>query len=105
MSTALKGRRELLAERRGLRRKYKRLYDELRDILNRHDPVGIAGEPDEYEPEVARILARSKATGSVTELTEVIRTVFVEMFDDRTAGPRARYRPIARELWSLLHPN
>jgi hypothetical protein len=105
MTATLPGRRGLLAQRRRLRHKYKSRYDELAKILYRHDPIGIAGPEDEYEPEVGRILARTRATMSVAELAGEIHAVFVKMFDARTAGPVARYRPVARDLWRLMHPD
>ncbi len=101
-TTSLPGRQEILAERRRLRRKYKTLYDDLANILFRYDPIHIASRRDEYEPEVGRILAGAKDVRSVAELMDVIHSVFVGMFDRSTAGDRARYEPIARELWALI---
>lgn len=102
MRATLPGRREILAERQRLRRRYKTLYDDLTKILFDHDPIHIAELPDEYEPEVGRILARTKDARSVSDLTDVIHSVFVEMFDSSTAGDPTRYEPIARELWLLI---
>jgi phage gp46-like protein len=87
-----------------LRRKYKTVYDDLANILFRHDPVHIASRRDEYEPEVGRILAGTKDVRSVDDLTDAIHSVFIEMFDRSTAGDRAKYEPIARELWVLIRP-
>lgn len=101
-TTPRPGRAEVQAERRRLRRRYKTLYDDLARILFTHDPVHIAARRDEYEPEVGPILARVTNVGSVAELTGVIHSVFVEMFDRSTAGDRVTYEPIARELWSLI---
>lgn len=102
--TTVPGRREIVAERTRLRRKYKSVYDDLTKILFARDPIGIAYVPDEYEPEVSRILARAKEVRSESQLTDVIHSVFVEMFGSPTAGERGRYGPIARELWPLIRP-
>jgi hypothetical protein len=103
-ATSLPGRQEILAERRRLRRKYKAVYDGLASILFRLDPVHIAAGRDEYEPEIGRILAGTKDVRTVDDLTDAIHTVFIEMFDRSTAGDRAKYEPIARELWVLIRP-
>ena len=101
-SVQIRGRRVILTERRRLRRRYRGLYDQLTRILFDHDPIHIAATPDEYEPEVGQILTRSERVGSVSELTDVIHSVFVEMFDASIAGPRSRYEGIARALWKPL---
>lgn len=102
--TTVPGRREIVAERQRLRRRYKTVYDDLTRILFAHDPIGVAYVPDEYEPEVSRILARAKDVRSESDLTAVIHSVFVEMFGSSTAGDRGKYGPIARELWPLIRP-
>lgn len=101
-ATPIPGREQLLSERRRLRRKHKALYDQLARILFEHDPIGIASAADEYEPEVGRILIRAAAARSVDELTDAIHSVFVEMFDLSTAGSRAKYEAVARDLWKAL---
>lgn len=105
MKTTIPDRRRSLAERRALRHRYKKVYDDLATILLKHDPIEIGGRPDEYEPEAGRILAKADTEMSVPALTDLVHSVFVEMFNERIAGPARRYRGIARELWTLLHPS
>ena len=105
VSRTVPGRREIVAERQRPRRRYKTVYDDLTKILFAHDPIGIAYVPDEYEPEVSRIIARAKEVRSESQLTDVIHSVFVEMFGSPTAGDRGRFGPIARELWPLIRPD
>ncbi len=51
-------------EKRELKRRYKRLHQQVVRILYRHDPIGIGieidGPLDEYEPEAGSILPPRK---------------------------------------------
>lgn len=71
-------------------------------ILFAHDPIRFASAPDEYDPEVDRILPRATSARSVAELTAVIHSVFVEMFDNSIAGSHTKYEAVARDLWKVL---
>jgi hypothetical protein len=53
-----------------LKERYHLLYDEILDIVFRHDPIGINFETnaDEYEPEVGTILPRLKEAASPNDL-------------------------------------
>lgn len=83
-----------------------KLRDKLRKIFNKHDPISIYAGPkinfDEYDPEIEElpfIFKRSK--NSVEFLTEV-HNVFIKMFDE-SAGPKSRYRKLAKEVYELLN--
>ena len=95
-ATALRRRR---AE---MKRKYKRLYDDLEKLFYKHDPIGIGYVADEYDPEVELLLPRLTRIRDESQLADELHSVFVEMFDPQTAGPRTRYEPIARDVWRLV---
>jgi hypothetical protein len=107
---------EWRTDRRGLREQYDGLFAFVRDVVNRHDPVGIAYTPDEYEPEVGTILPRLGEAADVDALQRIIHEEFCVWFSsgdgsregkiadgEATAGPLSRYRGIAEEIWSHLN--
>ncbi len=75
------------------------LYDSMLAILAEDDPIGIAFDPTEYEPEEGTILPRLGEAATVEELTGIIHEEFVRWFSPHIAGPRQRYRPIAQRIW------
>ncbi len=83
-----------------------RRFDErflvVREILVRHDPIRIAITPDEYDPEVRRIVTALEGFENVKQLADGIYAIFVEMFDATTAGTRCKYDAIAVDLWRRL---
>ncbi len=91
-------------ERQPLRRKYKELYDEVLEILFRHDPIRInfGDNTDEYEPEVGTILPRLKEAHSPEELRRIIHQEFIRWFDENIAGAEEKYTHIAQEVWDAL---
>src|SRR5687768_14663901 len=103
MNDGLSDAAELRDQRARLRREYSTLYDQLEKVLFQHDPIGISYVPDEYDPEVERLLPELSRIKSERELTDVIHDVFVQMFDAHLAGPRDRYAPIARDIWRLVY--
>jgi hypothetical protein len=103
MNDGLSDAAELRDQRARLKREYSTLYDQLEKLLFQHDPIGISYVPDEYDPEVERLLPKLSRIKSERELTDVIHDVFVQMFDAHIAGPRDRYAPIARDIWRLLY--
>ena len=105
---------QINADRDCLRRRFGRLYTDVLEILQRHDPVRIAFVPDEYEPEVDTILLRLEGVSSEDELRRIIYEEFVwwfstaealswqEKLDHNGAGPESKYEGIASEIWRLL---
>jgi hypothetical protein len=85
------------------------MFDLLRNILARHDPIGIIIEdvnPDEYDPEVGTILPRLGGAQSEREVQRIIHEEFVRWFDDGIAGPETKYARVANDIWRLLRgPN
>ena len=96
-------REEILQERRLLRNEYRQLYEDLTQLLFRHDPIGINFEnnPDEYQTEVGTILPRLCGCKSEDDVLGVIHEEFVRWFDRATAGPKESYAKIAAETWQL----
>jgi hypothetical protein len=97
-----------------LRKQYGQLYDDVLAILNKHDPMGIAYQPDEYEMEVVTILPRLKEAHSALELRRIIHEEFIHWFSmfgyspgepipDHHAGPEEQYTAIAQEIWMRIH--
>ena len=89
------------AERRRLKKEFKKLYSAVLAILFRHDPIEINFETntDEYDPEVRTILPRLKEAHTVDDLRLIIHEEFVRWFDETTAGPESGYDLIAQEIW------
>jgi hypothetical protein len=83
------------------------LLDQVAEILLRHDPIKIYfpeyGNTDEYMPEARQIAARLASCESMDACLDVVYLVFVQYFGSSTAGERAHYAPIAKDLWTLHH--
>lgn len=99
---------EAYLEQRWLKAAYKELHTQIRDILYRHDPIGInlgaetADEyapTDEYEPEAGMILARRTEVRSVEDLRRIIHEVFVSQFDLDPASGEEWFHPVALDIW------
>lgn len=93
---------EIRARRTALRRRFGALYEEVLAIVTRHDPIGIADVPGEYEPEVGTILPRLQDVHSEPGLRNVVHEEFVRWFGATVAGPEAGYDKVAREIWVAL---
>jgi Zn-finger nucleic acid-binding protein len=88
-----------------LRQEFGDLYDRIVQILWEADPIGLdfddPGHPsDEYAPEARTILPRLSECQGPDDVQRVAHEEFVRWFDPDSAGPLARYRQIAEELWS-----
>lgn len=87
-----------------LKKQHAQLFNEISEILFRHDPIGINFEDntDEYEPEVGTILPKLKEAQSATELRRIIHAEFVRWFSgDSLVGEEAKYENIAQEIWAV----
>jgi hypothetical protein len=82
------------------------LAAEVEALLFRLDPIGIAHEDnaDEYRGEAESIVVRLPRVTSEAELLALVHAEFVRWFDADTAGPPARYRAVAAELWARVRP-
>lgn len=112
---------KIKAERRRLKAQYGVLYDEVIEMLARHDPIHLTrnGAPDdEYEGEARAILTRLKEAQSISEVRDLIHEVFVQSFNygygadqdpdkddpkctDDLAGAASNYDEVAREVWAV----
>jgi len=90
-------------ERQRLKALYKELYNEVGEIMFRHDPIGINFDDntDEYEPEVVTILPRLTSANSIDDVRLIVYEEFVKWFDENIAGPIEKYSDIAKEVWRV----
>jgi hypothetical protein len=80
-------------------------FDLGREIFARHDPFRlVSDDPDlageEYEPEVATLLARVDRASGPDEFRGAVHDVLAEWFGDEVVGERGTYDTLADELWS-----
>jgi len=92
---------DVMAERAKLKAEYGRPFETIGEMLFRLDPIGInfEGNADEYHPETGAILPRLKDCADVRDVQKVIYEEFVRWFGIETAGPEAKYRAVATEVW------
>lgn len=86
-------------ERKQIKQGYENLYNEVLEILWRHDPIGLGYISDEYVPETGTILPRIKEASSHAELRNIIYQEFVKWFNEELAGKEENYNQIAHEIW------
>jgi len=92
---------QLRLRKKELKRRYGELFGRLEKLFFDHDPIGISFMPDEYDPEVERLLPEIERAKNVDDLTDRIHAIFQKMFSPEMAGPRQKYEPIAREAWAM----
>ena len=83
---------------------YKQYMIELREALNKSDPIGLSasGAPnDEYGLERSHISGPLLRCATLDEAWDLIYKVFCDCFDVQTAGAREEYRLLAADLWKL----
>jgi len=92
------------AENRGrrseLRRRFKRLYEEVTRILFEEDPIRInfATNTDEYEPEVGTILPRLRECATAADVRTVVHAEFVRWFGPEIGDPAEKYTSAAKRI-------
>lgn len=83
-----------------------KIRNELRKIFNKYDPIGIYVDDetnsDEYDPEISGLIIRFERSKNKEEFLDEVYTVFKNMFDDKIAGPRIKYRELAYEVYDFL---
>ncbi len=89
--------------RKAVKKKYLKLYSDLRKCFFEHDPIGInfGSNTDEYDPEVGTIIPRLAKCGSQADVLEVVHQEFVKWFGSDIAGGKSRYEEIATDVWNL----
>ena len=98
MRQADSGRRKRLIGR------YQTLADGIESILFRRDPIGIGPaidnpNEDEYAPEAASIARTLPDIQDLEALQFTVWQVFIRFFTQEVAGPEARYKALAEEIW------
>jgi len=95
-----KSAKEILERRAVLRARFGSLYDEVLQIVTKHDPIAIAKlAKDEYEPEVDTILPHLERARSVSDARRILHQEFVQWFSIGLAGPEENFDKMAREVW------
>ena len=85
------------------------LKTELRDIFNKYNLINIYESDkvnfDEYDPEINLVLKRFKKKISLVKFTDKLHKIFIRMFGEIIAGPKSKYKKLAREVYDLLNKN
>lgn len=86
------------------KRHHQALFRQLREILLEEDPLHIYNKvnPDEYDPEIVRILPKLETCKSTDDVRRVVYDVFASQFGAKTAGTEERYQRVAERIWPLL---
>lgn len=90
--------------------KYGMLFNEVEEILFRHDPMGInfGDNTDEYATEVGTILPRLVEARSESDVQRIIQEEFLRWFGPPDAGLTRcpDFSEEAKEIWCvwLMHP-
>ena len=83
-----------------------KIKQKLREIFNKHDPIGIYENDkinvDEYDPEISGLIIRFKRSKNEDEFLVKIHALFIKMFSDDIAGPKQKYKKLAQEIYSFL---
>ena len=101
----MRTKEQIVAENKRLKAEYGKLFDQLAEILFRHDPIGINYEDnsDEYEPEVRTILPRLRTCHDSQDVVSVVYEEFQKWFGPDIAGDKEKYRSLGEEIWSLCN--
>ena len=88
------------------RARYRALFDAVSLAINAADPAGllaVGALSDEYATEIANILPRVAAAGTLDDVVDIVHGEFSRWFDADTAGPRHAYRATAERIWEAVH--
>ena len=93
--------RRMEARQAELEAQYPRLFEDLRQCLFKHDPMGINLETntDEYDPEVATIIPRLPSCTSREDVLNVVHDELVRWFGEDIVKPKDRYAELSAEIW------
>ena len=82
--------RRMQAREAELDAQYPRLFEDLRQCLFKHDPMGINLETntDEYDPEVATIIPRLPSCTSREDVLNVVHDELVRWFGEDIVKPK-----------------
>lgn len=89
-----------------IKSKYGNSFNELRTIINRHDPIGLIdlGAPeDEYESEVKTIIVQLDKEMTEKQIHDLVYTEFLRWFDDAsTAGSKDAYKELSNDIYKWM---
>ena len=86
---------------------YKKLLEEVKQLVNKADPLRLLqqGAPsDEYDQEIAKILAHLHKCETIDELRRSVFAIFLESFGSTSAGSELDYQELASALYLLRKP-
>ena len=65
------------------------LYNKIRRIINKNDPMGLfpSAPPDEYHPEIKEIMTYINSVKSADELSQMVYKTFLIWFSPVSVGP------------------
>lgn len=81
------------------------LVAEVSAILFESDPIGInfTENTDEYDSEAETILLRLGDAQGPEDVQRIAHEEFVRWFDEKIAGPPARYAEVAGAIWAAAN--
>lgn len=90
-----------------VKNQYGERFEELRAIINRHDPIVLLDEEgtpkDEYDPEVKTLIVQIDSNMSEKELHDRVFAEFRHWFGgESVTGPKERYRELSEEIHEWL---
>lgn len=87
-------------------KEYKLLFEKVRGIVNKTDPMDLMGGApiDEYEHEVALILTQLKSISDEKILGDRIYNIFLKSFDD-DIGSKEKYVDLAHQILGVIGEN
>lgn len=89
-----------------VKEEYGKDFMELREIVNRHDPIDLLGKgapEDEYDPEVKTLIVSLDRSMSEEAVHDRIYHEFRRWFGSRsTTGPKEQYRAMSEEIHQWL---
>jgi len=85
---------------------YARLYWELREILNRHDPEQLIhllgpGNEDEYEPMLETVLPRLDGAAGPGDVQQVLHEGFASVMEHNAWSTYEAFEPVAADVWAV----
>jgi hypothetical protein len=80
-----------------------KLFAAVSSAMFRRDPIGITFKTntDEYDAEAGTVIPRLKECSSSEDVATVLHQEFVRWFGAETAGERARYVGLSKDIWAL----
>ncbi|OGH71879.1 MAG: hypothetical protein A2921_03085 [Candidatus Magasanikbacteria bacterium RIFCSPLOWO2_01_FULL_43_20b] len=82
------------------------ILEKLRKVFNKYNPVGIyyadANNHDEYDLEIKKSVEMFNLSFNVDEFIRNVHKVFIETFDEETAGFVEKYKDLATEVYGIL---